>query len=487
MKKMLFALCAVFCATSCNDAIRTQPESIITVNSFWKTEEDAAGGLYGMYNQFRIFAGSSLILHGEARSEVMGHALVSATNRIKYFENSLSAADADLNWQQLYRVVNYANLIIRYVPDISFTREENKHRIIAEALTMRAYVYFILTRTWGAVPLVTEPIEGYDAETIFKVRDSQSSIFAFIKADIDRAEGLFADNTFSPRRSSWSKPALKVLKADVYLWTGKVLKGGTTEISVALQALNEAENPDVTLLDNFGSIFDYNNKGNREVLFAVHYNSLEGGSNYFADMYVLPTQLPPGVDAATRAGIGVTGGNNYWAPTALVRNEFSADDRRRNASFLEIYTSDGGTPAYLTSIVLKGKGVVESGVRRFLNDIIIYRYADILLLKAEAKNALGQDPSVEINQIRRRAYGDKFPAHEFVRGTQVENDEALLRERLLEFIFEGKRWWDLLRFDKAFEKVPTLRGRESEKHLLLWPITLQTMSLDPAIKQNEGY
>ncbi len=487
MKKMLFVFCAVLCVTSCNDAIRTEPESIITEASFWKTEEDAKGGLYGMYNQFRLFAGSSLMLLGEARSEVMGHALVSATNRIKYFENSLSSQDADLNWLQIYRVINYANLIIHYVPAISFTNEDSKDRIIAEALAMRAYLYFTLVKTWGAVPLVTGKLAGYDPASVFKEREPVSAVFASIKSDIDRAEDLFTDPAFSARRSNWSLSALKMLKADVYLWTGKVLQGGTADISIALQALNEAENSNLSLLENFGSIFDYGNKGNREIIFSVRFSSLEAGDNYFADMYVLPAQLPPSVEASARTALGTPGGNNYWSPTALVRNAFSADDQRRNASFLEIFTVSGSTRTYLTSVAIKGKGVVESGVRRFLDDIIIYRYADLLLLKAEAKNALGQDPSVEMNQIRRRAYGTRFPDYTFVNGTREENDEAILRERLLEFIFEGKRWWDLVRFNKAFEKVPTLKGRESQKHLLLWPITLQTISLNPAIKQNEGY
>src|SRR5690606_14301315 len=101
-------------------------------------------------------------------------------------------------------------------------------------------------------------------------------------------------------------------------------------------------------------------------------------------------------------------------------------------------------------------------VRIFTDDVVIYRYADLLLMKAEAKNALGQDPSDEMNEIRRRAYRDKFAEHIFVNGTKEENDEAILQERLFELTFEAKRWWDLIRFGKAFEKVPSLQGRDSD-------------------------
>ena len=142
---------------------------------------------------------------------------------------------------------------------------------------------------------------------------------------------------------------------------------------------------------------------------------------------------------------------------------------------------------FITSIVKKGDGYTESGTRWFLDDIVIYRYAELLLLIAEAKNALGQDPSAEMNEIRARAYGENFSSFEFVSASQEANDEAILQERLFELAFEGKRWWDLIRFDKAFEKVPSLQGKEGQDYLLVWPITLETISLNSKITQNPGY
>ena len=474
-------------ASSCDDILETKPESTITVNSFWQSEDDAIGGLYGMYNQFRVYASDQLFNLGEARSEVMGEGLISATNRIKYLDNSLDASNADLDWLQLYRIVDYANLVLKYVPGIDFASEETKNNILAQAFAMRAYVYFTMAKTWGGVPIITEPVEGYDAQTTFQERKPVAEVFSLVKSDIEQADKLFANNTFNKNRSIWSKPALKMLKADVFLWTGKVLGGGEADITVALGALNEAEKADVRLLDNFGTVFDYGNKGNKEVILAVNFKNLEATDNYFFGMYILPVDANSASDAATKVAIGVPGGNNYWAPTALIRDQFSQDDQRRAASFLEVYQEQAGNRSYLTSLVLKGKGFVDNGVRRFLDDIIIYRYADLLLLRAEAKNALGQNPADDINKIRKRAYGSNFSGHEFVSKSKAENDEAILQERLFEFAFEGKRWWDLVRFGKAFEKVPTLKGKESQKHLLLWPVSLQTISLNSKIEQTPGY
>ena len=75
----------------------------------------------------------------------------------------------------------------------------------------------------------------------------------------------------------------------------------------------------------------------------------------------------------------------------------------------------------------------------------------------------------------------------YVRRSIVENDQAILKERLLELTVEGKRWWDLIRFNKAFDLVPSLASRPVDNNLLLFPIAESTLSLEPKVKQNLGY
>ncbi|MCB0688722.1 MAG: RagB/SusD family nutrient uptake outer membrane protein [Saprospiraceae bacterium] len=478
----------IFSVVSCTKDISLEPESLITVNSFWKTKEDALGGLYGMYNQFREEARANLYYYGSARSEIMGHGLQNADFRIKYFENSLSSSNADRDWLRLYRIVDYANLVIKFVPDIDFPTDSEKNNIIAQAYAMRAFVYFTMAKTWGDLPIVTEPVEGFDAEKTFVARSPVSQVFDLIKSDIETALNLFPDNNLPEGKSVWSKPAVNTLKADVFLWTGKLMGGGDSDLNTALAAINSVESASLTLLDDFPSIFSYGNKGNDEIIFAVHFRDLEVGNNYFGDMYINALDLgAPNIPEDVKAKIPTAGGFNWWAPTALVRDQFTNDDQRKDASFLEIYQVENGDSTFLTSVVLKARGFGDAGVQKFLDDILIYRYGELLLMKAEIKNALGQDPSEEINRIRMRAYGDNFAAHEFISGTQAENDEAILQERLFELIFEGKRWWDLVRFGKAFEKVPSLEGRDADTYLLLWPITESTISLNSKIQQNNGY
>jgi hypothetical protein len=108
-------------------------------------------------------------------------------------------------------------------------------------------------------------------------------------------------------------------------------------------------------------------------------------------------------------------------------------------------------------------------------------------MKAEAKNALGQDPTPEMTLIRQRAYGANYAGHEFVSGTKEQNDSAILKERLFELTNEGKRWWDLVRFGKAFDLVPSLQGKQANQWLLYWPIGVAVRTKETLVEENPGW
>tara|TARA_R110002051_G_C8671481_1_gene490494 strand:- start:157 stop:1323 length:1167 start_codon:yes stop_codon:yes gene_type:complete len=385
-------------------------------------------------------------------------------------------------------VVNDANLILKYVPDIEFADEGDKSRILAEAYTMRAFCYFVIVKTWGEAILFTEPTEGYDPIKLYKERAQVTDVFNLIKTDIDDALNLFSNNDFTTGRNRWSKPAAYALKGDVYLWTGKVMDGGSSDIETALDALNEVESSDVDLLPDFKRIFDYDNKGNREILFSSNFQQNESASTFMANMYF--DQLPSNPLPSAAEVLGVPGGANYWTLTDDSISKFSEDDQRKDATFIELYSLDEETGLYTDfygCIQVKFDGLVENGARYFLDDVVIYRYADVLLMKAEAQNALGQDPSISMNKIRLRAFGENFDDHVFANGTQAQNDDIILNERLIEFFYEGKRWWDIVRFNKTSDLVPYFRDNPGNDYKLLWPIGLNILSLEPKVIQNPGY
>ena len=467
---------------SCTQQLEITPVSSISVNSFWETSDDARGGLAGMYSQFRAL-GEDLFIMGAARSEIMGEVPIrNASYRIKYYENTINAGIADLDWEQSYAVIGAANLIITNVSDIAFSDEAEKNTILAQAYAMRAYMYFVLARTWGDVPIVTEPVSDFSPQATFRERAPVDQLFALIKEDADQAISLFPNNDFPAGRAQWSKPAAAMLKGKVYLWTGKRMGGGAEDFTTALVAFEETESADVQLLDNYREVFDYDNKGNQEIIFAIHYDAIETEDHYYDDMYsqiaAIRNSNESTVERLSPGGLG------YWGPSEVARNQFSEDDLRKDATFYDLYLAEDSS--YYTTALIKYDGVVEGNTRRFVDDIVIYRYAELLLLIAEAKNALGQDPSPEMNKIRKRAYGENYDQHLFVGGSPEENDEAILQERLFELGWEGTRWWDLLRFGKAYELVPSLQGRENEIPLL-FPLDDETLTRNSSLTQTEGY
>ncbi|MEO5997703.1 MAG: RagB/SusD family nutrient uptake outer membrane protein [Chitinophagaceae bacterium] len=487
--KIIIGICIIFLpALSCTKSVTLEPVSSISTASFWKTENDASGALVGMYARFRTPAATSLFLWGEGRSQDMKASFGVDFTNTRLFNNTLDATDAGPDWGTLYTVVHDANLILKYVPTIKFASDAAKNNILAQAYTMRAYLYFVMVRTWGAVPLVTEPTEAYDPEIINKERTSVADVFISIKKDIENAVTLFSDNTYSAGRNMWSKPGANALKADIFLWAGKRLNGGQADFTTALAALNTIETSDITLLPDFGRIFDYDNKGNKEIIMAVNFKELESTGTFMANLYVF-SGLPTNISPEAKATIGQVGGDNYWTLHEETRLKFKDDDLRKKASFLEVYTRDaaGNYSVFFTTVQMKFNGVIISGVRNFYDDVVIYRYADVLLMKAEAKNALGQDPSADINKVRARAYGSNYAAHIFVNGSKDANDAAILDERLLELLYEGKRWWDILRFGKAFELIPFFRDKIGQDFRLLYPLSLKVLSLEPKVIQNTGY
>jgi starch-binding outer membrane protein, SusD/RagB family len=497
MKKLhkiliLFSV-AFFSVISCTDDLKLEPISQISAGSFWKTENDASGALYGMYARFRVQT-SNIFYWGELRSNDFGPSVGGEPiDQGPLYRNTLNASSPMNTWLGMYTVVHDANLILKYVPNIKYANEDNKNSVLAQAHAMRAFLYFVMVRTWGGVPLVDIPTEGY-SEASQRPRATVEEIFTLIKKDLDDAVALFPNNNYPDGRFTWSKPAANTLKADVYLWTGKRLGGGNADFTTALNALNDAETSDLTLLPTFSRVFDYDNKGNKEIVFAVRYKDQESGeSTPYNQSFLHPQSMPASnqMDDSTKTVLSGSGGYSYLQVQPQVRSAFNWKDQRRLASFKEIYvylpTYPTGVKTYFTTIQTKYDGTFISNIRYWYDDFVIYRYGDILLMKAEAKNALGQDPTADMNKIRLRAYGANFSQFAFVNGTKDANDNQIIKEWLLEKAFEGRYWWDLLRFGKAFELVPSLQTQVGKDYLLLFPIPESTISIEPKVVQNPGY
>src|SRR5699024_5858188 len=143
---------------------------------------------------------------------------------------------------------------------------------------------------------------------------------------------------------------------------------------------------------------------------------------------------------------------------------------------------------YSSSILKKFLGRIDRSERVFDSDVPVYRYADVILLLAEAKNNLGEDPSDEINLIRERAYGEDYDdSHSYSNKSKDENTEAILKERYIEFIGEGKRWWDLRRMGDRYviKHVPYIEAGEEYK--LQLPLSPDMIGRNNKLEQTKGW
>ena len=200
---------------------------------------------------------------------------------------------------------------------------------------------------------------------------------------------------------------------------------------------------------------------------------------------------PIGRDEKDRQKMAVTANNSKDAIThfTVLENfkKFLPGDTRRDVTLKDVYNKvENGELELVGLYPHKYWGVMNGSTRVRCDDYPIYRYSDLLLMLAEAKVLLGEDPATEINRVRRRAFGDAYDASTVGFPNQEVDKrpaDAVLQERLFEFMLEGKRWYDLRRFGDSY----VLDYTPAEPARLLWAINQGALTNNPLLKQTVGY
>ena len=492
MKKYILLLISIVLLGACE--LDMQPESDLTYNGFWDTEEAARAAHVGIYASYRGYA-NTLWQMGELRADVWGGNTIESPSGIDLIENNISTSIVHFNnWANFYGLLHYINDFIKNAPGVAFADEADKNHMLGQVYGLRAQIYYIMLKAWGDVPISTEPLLEIDLEALKKGRAPKAEVMQQVKNDLAKSLEYFGnDNSmWFGKNTYWSKAATLALKGDVYLWSGKVLGGGSADFTEAKSALNQIAG--FNLVD-YASLWGQDNENNEEFIFAFDYQQDQAG-NFYASFTGRAVDLA-GLfdDSGNSVGDLVVNGASRFGPSdKLLLALDDPKDARRN-TFIRLY-DDGaehfpyvaGDERYKGAVLNKFLGIVgDDGLRKNHNNVPLYRYADVLLLLAEAKNNLNEDPSAEINAVRARAYGADFATYTYSNGTQEENTQAILNERLKEFVGEGKRWWDLVRAGDGivFDEVATLDADEAYK--IYYSISQGMLANDSELTQTEGY
>jgi len=282
------------------------------------------------------------------------------------------------------------------------------------------------------------------------------------------------------------------------MWNGRFLAPNNNDIQTAIEAINALEATNSTgLLTDYDAIFDAENEGNKEIIFATYYERSETGSNntssygFRQDFLSGGPELYPDVPHSGSAGLWRIG----FSPKmeALYNDD---NDSRKDANLLRLYPREldaNGNVVILTEetpmadMITKYVGTWDGSNRTYENNLIQYRWADMVLLRAEAKCALGSgDKGVsDLNLIRNRAgLGNYTGATD-----QVALAQEILDERARELCYENKRWEDVIRAGRLVEEIPQYANSHptGDIRYIYWPIAESMMVLNSALTQTPGY
>jgi starch-binding outer membrane protein, SusD/RagB family len=483
-------LLTVLSGAACNKWLDLDPQDGITSNEFWKTKEQVQAAVTGIYSS--LLGSSSgrpltetFFLWGELRGDLLSATASTFNEEVDIMNANILATNSITNWRNLYQTINYCNTVISFAPkvlqiDKTFSQDE-LNKAIAEAKTIRALLYFYLVRSFGEVPLKLSPTSS-DQELEQIPKSSQQDVLNQILTDLNDAEPdavlTYGRNDIDKGRIT--RYTINALQADVYLWMDKY------EECVA--ACNKVINSGKFGLVNESSsnvFFNklYANGNSNESIFEIQFDNQK--LNTFYPMFMVSRRFVS---------------NPLVMEELYMVDYVNSDNRDFRADGVSVRATDGTIWKYIGWNNSNARTAAESYAHW-----IVYRFADVLLMKAEALNQLGNGPGaldiVRLIRNRARALTDTEENPSDARGIA----DYILKERAREFAYEGKRWYDLLRNAKRnnYERLDILLNlvastvtpdrqqsaiaKYKDRNSHYFPIFSYELTTDKQLEQNPFY
>ena len=475
-------------AGSCTDWLDLKPLDRMVLDDYWKTKNDVESVVLACY---RAMAEGDfmerILLGGELRSDnvIVDKARLQSTDaQVDINEANIKPTNALLPWKNFYTVINYCNTVLEYAPGVMKQDPEYTPGYLraheAEVLTIRALAYFYLVRLYRDVPYIDFSYSEDTQEfSVPKMPGDQILNLQIEDLLIAETYALKAWGSTASQKGRITKNAVRALLADIYLWLGKYDEciEACNRILPDVLGQDEVINPDfatgaeLRLIDNrryysnsFQELFYYGNS--EESIFELQFNtSVQNGK--------IPELYTNGINTGRLAASSVV-----WIP---FRETAFENDLRGMSSFVRTVTSTESQQGFSVifkytgmSFVLMSSGGVAYQFSPSLTtptmNWIFYRLADVYLMKAEAlvERNSGADMAealalVNLTYLRSNPslpslMNTAYPSQEMMR-------DLVLEERQREFLFEGKRWFDLVRMARREDRSSS-EGKNSHPGML---------------------
>lgn len=473
-----------FSFSSCSDFLEQNPQTDLSENDFYKTADDILSAVNGAYSSLQegdIYG--NWYVFGEIPSDNTRNQLsgsVTTQNEFDQFyidtQNSMIANF----WKAAYKVINRTNTILGRIDGIEINTElANRYKL--ECKFIRALMYFNLVRVYGDVPLVLKEIsisESYDI-----LREPKENVYNQIIADLKEAQDLpVSYSTAEDGRAT--QGAAKALLANVYMTLHKYAEAET----ILAEIINSGrysllENTPGSLnIDGYKNVFSPVNHNSKEGIFEIQF--LKGGygegSNY-------ANNFTPENSGTNVVAVGGTGGNNI--PEMDIYNAYEEGDLRRDFSMSLGYYDNRKNNEWVESRYVCKFMDVPYQNNDASNNYPVIRYADVILMYAEALNQNGKTAEAckYLNMTRRRGFGYQTTETSPVDLQTTDKAQFALmveQERRVELAFENHRWFDLIRTGRAVE-VMRSKGFSLNETNLICPIPQKQIDVNPKLTQND--
>jgi hypothetical protein len=505
MKKFtIFLMILAMIAVSCKkDFLDKQPQGVLSTEGFYTNADNARQAVNACYEASRdawsfVFTLPSM---GDIRSD---DAEKGGSNPADFFEMQLlkdglitpSNYIVQAYWMNMYNGIYRCNIVTEKVPGIAMDLTL-RNQYIGEAKFLRALYYFHLVRSYGGVPLITTILDPTD---YIQPRASAEAVWSQIEQDLKDASTLLpgVNAQAVSDRGRATSGAAKALLVKTYSYEKK----WTEAESLAREIMDSGE---YSLVQDYASQFTYTGEWDNESIFEINFATLPPynvGSQYMEVQ--LPRAFKKVEVGTTDTTAGQWSGWGFNCPTQNLVDEFEPGDSRLHASiifngdslctyndatsgknYIEI-ADNSQSPTLMhnhKSYVptdLRPQAIGQGGGNAGVN-IRILRYADVLLLYAEAamENGKDGDAKAALKDVRNRAGLSDYPTDP----KYADLREAVYHERRVELALEHNRYFDLVRWGRA----STLPGWDPVKGGLLPIPQIEIDVSQGALTQNPGY